>query len=273
MRTPRESLLFLGLLTAGCLLAGLVFGVATGRWVRPVHVAQTAPSATAEPPKATAAPAASVTPGDQKSLLVIGVTDATAATTHLEGCWVITFRAGVPEYYVLAFPPTATFYLSSLPGSKSLVDIYAEDLRLQLDHHFVQDAVEARFPGLSIQAALILDRSDLSALLGELGGLPVNNQVLTGPMLLQLYDTWRPAVNGDRSVFDGVVAQHMFDALIAKQWTPDDLAEFTDGLPHLTANPDGLQDLRRFLADAPPLAGSRLVWRQYSPELEVSTVP
>ncbi len=270
MRTPRESLLFLGLLTAACLLAGLVFGIASGRLVQPVRPA---PSPTPLRARLTATPVASVTPGIQKSLLIIGVTDATSNTTHLEGCWVVTFRAGVPEYYVLAFPPTATFYLSSLPGSKSLVDFYAEDLRLQLDHHFVQDAVEARFPGLSIQAALILDRSDLSALLGQLGGLPVNHQVLTGPMLLQLYDTWQPAVNGDRSAFDALVVQRLFDLLVAKQWTADDLLAFFEGLPRLKAHPDELKDAQGFMLDAPSLPNSRLVWRQYSPEMEVSTAP
>src|SRR5688500_10670931 len=99
MRAPRESLLFLGLLTAVCLLAGLLFGIATGQFVSPPQATATVAPAQ---PTGTLAPelSLSATPGLQKSLLLIGVTDATTPGPSLEACWVITFRPGVAEYYV-----------------------------------------------------------------------------------------------------------------------------------------------------------------------------
>lgn len=273
MRPPRESLLFLGLLTGVCLFAGMVAGIWTGVFVAPplaTPTASPAPAATRVPsPGATV----SLVPGVQKSLLLLGVTDATLPDAPLEICWVITFRAGVPEYYVVAFPPSANLYVPSLEGTYPLRQIHAEDTRLQLNHNFVRDAVQTRFTGLTIGTTLTLDRSDLSALVTELGGLPVNNQVMTAPVLLQTYDTWPAATELDRLDHQHNLLHQLFTLLAARGWAPTDVADFLTRLPRLSADPAAVTALQSFANGAPPINAEGLIWRSYGPELEAASVP
>ena len=273
MRPPRESLLLLGMMTAACLTAGLVFGIATGGFL---SFPEATPTAT-QAPAATRLPSpditVSVTPGLQKTLLLLGVTDATVPSTTLEACWVITFRSGVPEYYVVAIPPSATFNLPSLDGPRTLSQIHAEDVRLQLDHNFVRDAVQTRFPGLAIQAEIVLDRSDLAALVSELGGLTINNQQLNGPMLLAAYDTWPAASDLDRLEYQGDILHHLFALLAERQWTAAHLVDFMARQPRFSGDPATVGDLQFFVQDAPPVAGASLIWRPYGPELEAASLP
>ncbi len=278
MRAPRDSLLFLGLMTAVCLLGGLVFGIATGQVVP--SPPRATPTLRPVQPTNTAAPdsepsiSVSVTPGEQKSLLLLGVTDANAPGAGLEACWVITFRPGVAEYYVLAFPPSATFELASLEGPHTLAEINAEDMRQQLGHTFVRDAVQSRFPGFTtIQADVILDRGDLSALVGQLGGLSLNSQVLTGPALLRTYDTWPAANDMDRLNFQGDILRQLFGLLAERQWSAGDLVNFVTQIPRVSADTNTVIRLNAFAQGAPPVDGANLVWRVYGPEMEAVKVP
>jgi hypothetical protein len=237
-------------MTAICLTAGLVVGIAAGWFVEPVH-----------------------TPGPQKALLLLGVTDAYAPEANLEACWVITFRPGVPQYYVLAFPPSASLSLPSLDGPRTLSQINAEDIRLQLDHKFVREAIEARFDGLRLNAAVVLDRSDVSALVGQLGGVPMNNQLLTGRALLETYDAWPASTDLDRLSAQGDLLQRLFGLLAQHQWSAGDLIAFAVSIPRVAADEATASALRSFAEGAPPLVGDQLVWRVYGPELEAAAAP
>jgi hypothetical protein len=273
MRPPRESLLLLGLMTAACLTAGLVFGIATGQFVSPPQATAThtvAPAPTTQP---SADVTVSVTPGIQITLLLLGVTDAYAPTTNLEACWVISFRTGVPEYYVTAFPPSAIFTVPGLDGPRTLSQIHAEDVRLQLDHKFVRDAVQTRFPGFILQSEVVLDRSDLAALISQLGGVNINNQMLTGPMLLATYDSWPAASDLDRLQYQGDILQRLFSLLAERQWTAADLVDFVAQLPRINADPATVSELQSLVQGAPPVAGASLIWRPYGPELEAAGLP
>src|SRR5205085_11173390 len=90
--------------------------------------------------------------GDQRALLIVGVADASASRPVLEGCWVLSYRPGIPQYYFSSFSPEYTFYLPSLGHSQSLAEIYALDLNQQLGFRFTRDAIESRFPGFKPQA-------------------------------------------------------------------------------------------------------------------------
>ena len=260
-------------MTAVCLFAGVTFGIGTGLFVAPPRATATAsavpPTALASPPSITV----SVTPGQQKALLLLGVTDAYAPAPNLEACWVISFRSGVPTYYVTAFPPSAVFDLPSLDGPRTLSEIYAEDLRLQLDHNFVRDAIESRFPGFTIQSDLTLDRGDLSSLIGELGGLTLDNRLLTGPALLQTYDTWPAASDLERLDVQGNILNHLFALLAAREWTATDLVTFAVQLPRISADAATVAELQTFAQDAPPLVPDVLVWHRYGPEMEAAINP
>src|SRR5713226_10776248 len=117
MRLRRDSLLILGLLTAVCLLGGVVIGIWTGKF------AVVAPSASPTIIPATPTPVpppSAASPGTQRSLLVVGVSDAGAPAPTLEGCWVVSFSPGDSTIYVVSFPTDAKFQLSSLPNSRTL---------------------------------------------------------------------------------------------------------------------------------------------------------
>jgi hypothetical protein len=215
----------------------------------------------------------SLEPGTQKSLLVLGVTDASVPAQQLEACWVITFLAGAPEYYVVAFPPSASLHVPSLQGANTLSQIHAEDLRLQLDHNFVRDAVQTRFTGLTIQATLTLDRSDVSALVTELGGLPVESQLLTGPALLQAYDRWPAASDVDRLPYQHQLLRQLFSLLAQRGWTPANLVNYLAELPRLSADATTVSALQAFAQGAPPLNPDSLIWHAYGPELEAASAP
>ncbi len=263
-------------MTLVCLAAGIVLGIATGQFV-------TTPQATATPvplvptetppeaPETAAAMAASVTPGVQKSLLVLGVTDTSVPGSQLEAVWVVSFRPGVPTYYVTAFRPSAIFEVAGLAGPLSLSQIHAEDARLQLDHNFVRDAIQGRFPAWTIQADVTLDRGDLSALVGQLGGLPLNSQTLTGPMLLQTYDTWPVGNDMDRVNFQGVVIQQLFQLFAQRQWSAQQLVEFVTQIPRINGDPRTVEALRTFAQEAPPIQAESLVWHPIGPETEATT--
>ncbi len=270
----RESLVFLGLLTAFCLLGGVVFGVATGGGLesRPGPTTATMPLAVRPTHAATAVPAmplASVTPGPQRAVLIILVDDADAASPQLQGLWAITFRPGVPEYYGLGFAPTATFTLESLSGEQSLAEIFAEDQRLQLGYRFVHDAVEARFPALSVKVDVLLEPDDVAALVERVGGLPLDGEVLTGGALLRAYqDTL--ADPDERVAFQGQVLQAMFAVLRFQRWTPARLAEYVKAMPRMRGDAARAASLDLLVAGAPPLAESNLTWRPYNPDTDPS---
>lgn len=259
-------------MTAVCLAAGLLFGIASGEFAKPRTAVPTVRLAmlTATP----AAPTGSaVIPGTQKSLLLVGVSDTNQPGANLEALWVITFRPGVAEYYILAFPPSATFVLPSLAGSHSLAQIHAEDVRLQLNHNFLRDAIQSRFPALAIQAAVTLDRRDAADLVDQLGGLPMNNQTLSGAALLQAYDSWPANSDMERVQYQGDIMLHLFAQAAQRQWAANDLLQAVTQLPRVSAEADTVTALQAFAHNAPPLEADGLVWRVYSPEMEAATTP
>ncbi len=282
MRLPRESLLFLGLSTAICALVGLVFGISTGSLIDPSPPrASSTPPATASSlaplPTSTAPPlpqgVSPAPPGPQRSLILIGVDDAQAATPQLEGVWVITFQPGINEYYVISFPPSARFHLASLSGEMSMRDIYAEDLRQQLGFHFVRDAVQSRFRAFSIEADVVLDRGDFAGLVASIGGLDLTGQALAGPELLSNYDQYPVDDNANRMFFQQQVFKLLFETMAAQSWTPGSLLTYIEQLPQVQADPARESALDAFFVGAPVFPDSTIIWHDYLPEMEIGATP
>jgi hypothetical protein len=285
MPLRRESLLLLGLITALCTLTSVVAGIATGGLVRPDLPAPTftpiasTPVPTPAPPTisppvvsalATTAPA---TAGSQRSLLLIGVDALDAAVPRLEGCWVVTYRPGLPEYYVLGFPPSAQFSLPSLSGTRTLEDVFVEDLHQQRGFQFMHDAINTRFPGIVIEADLLLDRTDLVNLITRLGGLQMSSQALTGADVLLRYDSLQADDMTSRMSFQNEVFGSLYALLGQQQWTPLMVFAYLQQLPQVTDNPEVLAALTVFAATAPPFTGPQPIWRTYDPSLEIVAQP
>src|SRR5437762_8493 len=122
MRTPRDSLLILGLLTVGCLLLGVVAGVAMGKQIPNVASPQTA-----DPHRLIPATSLAQTQAAQFSVLLIGVDSLNTSQPKLEACWVVTFQPGTQQYYVLGFSPDTAIALPGEATPRPLATIYNLD--------------------------------------------------------------------------------------------------------------------------------------------------
>ena len=258
----RDSLLVLGLMIAVCLLGGLVFGVATGKWAH----AGAAATPTSIPALSTPiSPAQSAGSSEQKSLLIVGVEDASVAQPVLEGCWVLSYRPGITEYYFSSFPPDAKFRLASLGQSQTLSEIYALDLSQQLGFRFMRDAIESRFPAFKPQAEVMIDRLAIAELVTRTGGLSLQGNWLDGAQILDRYSS-RSA--SERLSFQETVILALFTRLGENNWTPEALTLFFQQWPGSRA-----VQLDSFAASAPALADSGFHWNNYTPDLETSSTP
>ena len=284
MRLPRQSLLFLGLLTAVCLMSSVVFGIATGQvfaTTPPRATSTLAPTASSFAVLATSTPAASAAPGvspsppgNPRSLLIIGVDDAQAPVPRLETIWVLTFLPGVNQYYILAFPPTAQFQPPSLSTMQPMTEIFAEDLRQQVgSYFFVRDAIESRFPGFAIMGDLVLDRGDFAGLVTKVGGLGWAGNLVQGADLLNNYDAFGPADSAARMQFQQQVMELLFATLSQQQVSQQTIIDYVRQLPQVQADAGRLAVLDQFAAGAPAPAGSELTWRNFQPEMEIGAQP
>ncbi len=258
----RDSLLVLGLMIAVCLLGGLVFGVATGKWAH----AGAAATPTAVRDISTPIPLAQQgASGDQKSLLIVGVDDAGTSHPALEGCWVLSYRPGIQQYYFSSFPPDATFHLASLGKGQTLEQIYMLDLNQQLGFRFLRDAIESRFPAFKPQAEVVIDRRAVAELVTRTGGIPLQGILLDGAKILDVYATQGPS---ERITFQETVVLSLFQKLAENNWTPEALTHFFQEWPGSRA-----VQLETFAAGAPPLSESGVHWTVYTPDLETSSTP
>jgi hypothetical protein len=193
---------------------------------------------------------------------------------RLEGCWVISYRADFPEYYVTAFPPAAHFVLPSLGNQPlTLAEIFAEDYRLQRGYQFTRDAINTRFDGFALQTDVVIDRASLVQLIGQVGGLGSASQVLTGATVLLNYDAIAAEDSSGRLGYQSQVLSLLFAALGERQWTPAALAAEVQQFPHVTASPAVHSALTSFAAAAPPFSGPTPIWHTFEPSMETVAQP
>jgi hypothetical protein len=248
-----------------CLLGGLVIGLASGRWA---YAGAAATSTPLRPTPTSAAIGSPMASGEQKSLLIVGVDDAAAVQPALEGCWVLTFRPGIPEYYFSSFPPEATFRLASLGRTETLSEIYRIDLQQQLGFQFMRDAIHARFPALEPQAEVVIDRRAIADLVTQVGGLSIQGSSLSATRLLDAYAVQSAVGVAERMTFQEVVVRALFAKLGEGPWTPDSLMLYFQQRPGSRA-----VQLESFVVGAPPLRDTGIHWTVFTPELESSTAP
>ena len=258
----RDSLLVLGLMIAVCLLGGLVFGVATGKWAHAGAAATATPIHVASTP---IPPAQSAGSSDQKSLLIVGVEDASVAQPVLEGCWVLSYRPGVNEYYFSSIRPEADFRLASLGQTRTLAEIYALDLNQQLGFRFMRDAIESRIPAFKPTAEVMIDRLAIAELVTRAGGLSLQGNLLDGAQILSRYSSQDAS---ERMSFQETVILALFNRLGENNWTPEAVTLFFQQWPGSRA-----VRLDSFTAGAPALADSGVIWTVYPPDLETSSNP
>lgn len=138
---PGAGHLFLGIVTLLCLLGGVVTGLLAGGSALPAQ--NSMPTVRLVPPTSSPTPA-------QYSILLLGVDSLAAQRPDLEGCWVLTFQPGLPQYYLVGFSPLAPVRLPDDTKEYRLEDIYAAGR--QIDYSggslFTREALQALAPGL-----------------------------------------------------------------------------------------------------------------------------
>jgi hypothetical protein len=278
-------LIILGLFITVPTLFCAVVGVATGRIIDQDPPSPTATIAPPTPTRLPPTPLPTLTPspvlpitgggaGSQHSLLLIGVDDLASDQPRLEGCWVISYRADFPEYYVTAFPPSARFSLHSLGSQQlTLAEIFAEDYRLQRGFQFTRDAINTRFDGFALEADVVIDRANLLQLIGQLGGLDNATQVFSGADILAEFDALETGDSAGRLSYQGQVLSLYFAALGQRQWTPAALAAQVQQFPQVASSPALQSALTNFAAAAPPFSGPTPIWRTYEPSMEAVAQP
>ena len=215
---PRESLLVIGLATAFCLLMGIVAGVAIGSAGRSTPF----PPATATLPVSFFATPIQVTPSMQVSILLLEVDSLSVRKPQLEGCWVVTFQAGLPQYFLLGFSPTTQINIQADANARTLQDAYATDTRLGLGSKFTRDALKSISPGLlSPQYEVVLDRSMLIWTVNTLNGVTVHGEWLSGERLLARYDEIPPDNPQDRLLFQCDALQAILETVQIKDWSAE----------------------------------------------------
>lgn len=179
----RESAMLVGLVTAFCLLLGVVAGVAIGNAGKPL------PPATATLPVASPTTPTPIKLGAPVSVLALGVNSATALHPQLEGCWVITFEPGLPQYYLLGYSPATLVEVQGATNARTLRDVYDMDLQIGRGTVFTHDALKSISPGLPLpQYEVVFDRQMLAQAVNSLNGIPLNGEWLDGDALLTRYD-------------------------------------------------------------------------------------
>ena len=276
----RDSLLLLGLLTTIGMIAGVVIGIGTGTIaIGAAQASPTAPSFGSRPAPARSPPALFPAPNlqptaltRQMALLVIGISDKNAAQPKFEGAWIIAFSPNINKYYVLGFPPEAHYRLNGQGAEMPLADIYAQGVQQDLGYLFVRDAIQSVFTGMSVQAVVTLDRSDLANLTTNLGGISVGSQLLMGVGLTAAFDT--ASLNGSaaRMAFEGQAIQALIQDLAAQHWTPASVAVYLQQLPR-AVRPEDAAALTDLANSAPSLQDSELIWTVAGGIHDAATVP
>lgn len=140
------------------------------------------------PPPPTAIPtglAAISAPANQVSILLLVVDDRTSPQPWLEGCWLLTFKPGTNQYYLLGFPVDAPF-----SQQYTLRDYFNANSRVEDRSRFVENALNhASSGGITVNYTLYLDEAVLADFVDFLGGLALQpgEPALTGAEMRAQY--------------------------------------------------------------------------------------
>jgi hypothetical protein len=275
----RDSLLLLGLLTTICLIAGLVAGIQSGKFVAvPPQARPTVPRASETGGSThgqTSTPVPNLLPtlsARQMAIMIVGVADANAPHPKFEGCWIVAFSPGINQYYVLVFPPQSRFNLASIGSNQTLADIYTQDVQQELGYRFMRDAIQSIFPAMTVQAAVTFDRGDLADLASKLGGIPLGGRLLLGDSLAAAYDSQLFNGTSARLEFQRQTFEAIFQALDVQNWSPASVAWYLQQLPH-PVRPEDSTALTTLAESAPSLQNSELTWTVVGGVHETASVP
>jgi len=219
----RESAMLVGLVTAFCLLLGVVAGILFGT----VTEATPTPAATATQPIAGVSTPTSITSDTKVSVLVLGVDSAASPRPRLDGCWVVTFQTGLPQYYLVGFSPATLVEVPGATNAHTLEEVYNTDVQIGRGMVFTRDALKFISSGLpSPQYEVVFDRQMLAWTVNALNGIPLRGEWVDGDMLLIRYDGIPPDNPVDRLAFQGEALEAILKTAQKKDWSSNSWRAF-----------------------------------------------
>jgi hypothetical protein len=223
--TSRESALFVGLLTAFCMLIGVVIGVAIGIAGKP----HPAPLVTATLSVTSFSTPTYLATDTQVSILLLGLDSASASRPRLEGCWVLTFQIGWPQYYLLGFSPAAQVEVPGATNAHILEEAYNTDMQIGHGTVFTQDALKSLSPGLLLpQYEVTFDRQTLVRTVNALNNIPLRDEWMDGDTLLARYDAIPPGNPLEQLAFQGDALEAILKTAQQKDWSSNSWQAFFD---------------------------------------------
>lgn len=229
------------------LVAAVVFMLIGGLTMFSVVHDEPAPPTMSAP---TAAPFLEGGPtNDQIAILILVVNDHAAAQPELEGCWVLTFRPDLNQYFFLGFSPE-----TPVDPTYTLLSYYnaRPDLTLEDRTRFMEEGLKiVSEGGLMIRYRLLLDHAGLAAMVDLVGGLSLDagQPPLSGAELLARYAALPPDATLQRLEFQQHSLEVFGQALQRQPWTPETLRVLYDHFQ--SYSPDAAELLELALRAAP----------------------
>lgn len=233
-----KSVLVVALGALGFLLGGWWLGLnweqIAGNAPGPVPTALPTPAAT--PNTAVVAPV-----GPQTTLLLVVVDSLDNARPDLQGCWMITFTPGTQQYFFVGFPPDL-----AVDGGYRLIDYFrAAHNNGDISQFLAEGISKASTGDIAIQHPILIDRAVIRAVVDQLGGLWIGDELLDGEAVLQRHDAQPADDRLARLQFQKTALEALDEAIARQTWTDVALTALLESYQRYSPDSDELLQLAR----------------------------
>jgi hypothetical protein len=198
-----------------------VAGIAVGKAGKPTAV----PVATL--PIASVSTPTPITSDTKVSVLVLGVDSAASPRPRLDGCWVVTFQTGLPQYYLVGFSPATLVEVPGATNAHTLEEVYNTDVQIGRGMVFTRDALKFISSGLpSPQYEVVFDRQMLVWTVNTFNGIRLNGEWMDGDLLLAHYDAIPPDDPMGQLAFQGEALEAILKTAQKKDWSSNSWRAF-----------------------------------------------
>jgi hypothetical protein len=228
----RGKLIVVAGITLVCLVAGYYAGRELGGG--PPTVVPPTPGLEIDPVFPTVRP-----PSGQVVILLMSVDSRQQPKPNLEACWIITFQAGNPEYFLLGFPLD-----TPVQDGRRIIDYYSRGRSLEESTLFIKEAVVTLSDGsLDPQYVIVADRQLIAQIVDELGGISISGQTTNSQTLFAFYDSVPGTDYERRAEIQRFTLQALAEGFKGQPWSEASLIDFMKRFYDYSADADTLTRL------------------------------
>jgi hypothetical protein len=172
--------------------------------------------------------------------LVLVVDDRLAVKPWLEGCWVLTFKPGTDQYFLLGFPVDVP-----VDRQYTIRDYDHAGQSLEDRSRFIEEALKITSQGgLTVRYRLFLDEPALAEFVDLIGGLPLDGAgpAVSGQGVVERY----AALAGDPAQqleFQRQVLEAITVVVKSESWTANAIQRLYERFQGLSPDADELRQL------------------------------